>query len=138
MSSKVIRLCRTSVRSFPDSLPMQVIAECRAEFAVRRSRSLWVIHCVDNDQFFLIHFPLVCCYSVAKLCPTLRPHELQHTRLSCPSLSPGVCSKSCPLSRRRHLTISSSVVPFSSCPQSFPASGSFPVSWLFTSGGQSI
>ena len=57
---------------------------------------------------------------------------------SCPSLSPRVCSHSCPLSRWCHPTISSSVVPFSSCPQSFPASGSFPVSWLFASGGQSI
>ena len=54
------------------------------------------------------------------------------------SLSPWVCSNSCPLSRWNHPTISSSVIPFSSCPQSFPASGSFPMSWLFTSGGQSI
>ena len=54
-----------------------------------------------------------------------------------PSLPPGVCSKSCPLTQWFHPTISSSVAPFS-CPQSFPASGSFPVSWLFTSGGQSI
>ena len=56
----------------------------------------------------------------------------------CPSLSPGVCSDSCPLSRWCHPTISSSVAAFSSGPQSFPASGSFPVSWLFSSGGQSI
>lgn len=54
---------RPSVLS-PGSLAVQVIAECWAELAVRHSRSLWVIHCVDNDQFFLIHFPLVCCYSV--------------------------------------------------------------------------
>ena len=53
-------------------------------------------------------------------------------------LSPGVCSNSCPLSQWCHLTISTSVVPFSSCSQSFPASGSFPMSWLFASGGQSI
>ena len=58
--------------------------------------------------------------------------------LPCPSLSPGICSHSCPLSPWCHPTISSFVAPFSSCPpQSFPASGSFPVSWLFTSGGQS-
>ena len=65
---------------------------------------------------------------------------LQHTRLPCPSLSPRVCSNSnsCPLNRWCHPTISSSVAPFSSCPQSFPASGSFPVSWLFTSDDQSI
>ena len=60
------------------------------------------------------------------------------TRLFCPSPSPGVCSNSCPLIRWCCPTISSSVVPFSSCLPSFPASGSFPVSWLFASGGQSI
>ena len=67
----------------------------------------------------------------------LRPHGLQHTRPPCPSPTPGVYSNSCPLSWWCHPTISSSVVPFSSCPQSFPASGSFPVSQFFTSGGQS-
>ena len=66
------------------------------------------------------------------------PHELQHTRVLSPPLSLGVCSNSCPLSQWYHLTISSSVSPFSSCPQSFPASGSFPMSHLFASGGQSI
>ena len=76
--------------------------------------------------------------SVAQSCPTLRPHELQHARPSCPSLTPGVHSKSCPLSQWCHPPISCSVVPFSSLLQSFPASGSFPVSQFFTSGGQSI
>ena len=66
----------------------------------------------------------------------LLPYALQHARLPCPSPSPRACSNSCPLSRWCHPTISSSVVPFSSCLQSFPASGSFPMSWLFTSGGQ--
>ena len=69
---------------------------------------------------------------------SLRPHGLQHTRLPCPSPFPGACSNSCPLSQWGHPTISSSVVPFSSCLQSFPASGSFLMNWLFTSGGQSI
>ena len=59
-------------------------------------------------------------------------------RLPCPWLAPEVCSKSCPLSCWCHPTISSSVAPYSSCLQSFPASGSLPMSWLFTSGGQSI
>ena len=68
---------------------------------------------------------------------SLRPHGLQHARPPCPSPSPGACSNSCPLSRWCHPTVSSFVVSFS-CLQSFPASGSFPVSWLFTSGGQSI
>ena len=65
-------------------------------------------------------------------------HELQHARLPCPALSFGVCSDLCPLSRWFHLTISSSAAPFSSGPQSFPASGSFSVIWLFASGGQII
>ena len=67
---------------------------------------------------------------------SLRPHG--HTRLPCPSLSPEVCSDWCPSSRWCHPTISSSVVPFSSCLQSFPASGSFPMSQSFTLGDQSI
>ena len=69
---------------------------------------------------------------------SLQPHGLQHTRLPCPSLSPGVCPNSSPLSRWCHPTISSSVVPFSSCLQSFPASGPFSMSHPFASGGQSI
>ena len=69
---------------------------------------------------------------------SLQTHALQHTRLPCPSPSPRVCSNSCPLSQWCHPTISSSVLPFSSCLQSSPASGSFPMGWLFISGGQSI
>ena len=69
---------------------------------------------------------------------SLRPHELQHARLPCPSPTPGVHPNSCPSSRWCHPAISSSVVPFSSCPQSLPASESFPMSKLFASGGQSI
>ena len=69
---------------------------------------------------------------------SLQLHGLQHTRLPCPSLSPRACSNSRPLNRWCHPTILSSVVPFSSCLQSFPASGSFPMSQFFTSGGQSI
>ena len=69
---------------------------------------------------------------------SLRPHELQDARLPCPSRTPGAYSNSCPSSWWCHPTISSSVVPFSSCLQSFPASGSFQMSHLFASGGQSI
>ena len=68
----------------------------------------------------------------------LRPHGLQHARPPCPSPTPGVYSNSCPLSRRCHPTTSSSVIPFSFCLQSFPASGSFQKSQFFASGGQSI
>ena len=69
---------------------------------------------------------------------SLWPHEPQHTRSPCPSPTPGVHPNPCPLSWWCHPTISSSVIPFSSCPQSFPPSGSFPVSQLFASDGQSI
>ena len=75
-------------------------------------------------------------HSVVSDC--LQPHGLQHTRLPCPTPSPGVYSNSLPSSRWCHPTISSSVIPFSSCLQSFPTSGSFPMSQFFTSGGQSI
>ena len=66
------------------------------------------------------------------------PHELQHARIPCSSLSPGICSKSCLLSQWCHQTISSSVTPLFSCPQSFPASRTFPMSRLSASGGRSI
>ena len=69
---------------------------------------------------------------------SLRPHGLQHARLPCPSPTPGAYSNSYPSSRWCYPTISSSVVPFTSCPQSFPASESFPMSQFFTSGGQCI
>ena len=69
---------------------------------------------------------------------SLRPQGLQHARPPCPSPTPRVYSNSCPSSRWCHATISSSVIPFSSCPQSFPASGSFKMSQLFTSSDQSI
>ena len=77
-------------------------------------------------------------FSCSVLSNSLGPHGLQHTRPPCPSPTPRVCSNSCPLSWRCHPTISSSVVPFSSCSQTFPASESFPVSQLFAWGGQSI
>ena len=76
-------------------------------------------------------------FSCSVVSDSLRPHGLQHTRPPCPP-TPGVHSDSCPLSRWCHPTISSSVVPFSSHLQSFPASGSFQMSQLFSSGGQSI
>ena len=77
-------------------------------------------------------------FSCSVMSDSLQPHGLQHARLPCPSPTPGACSNSCPSSWWCHPTISSSVLPFSSCPQSFPASGSFPMSQFFASGGQSI
>ena len=77
-------------------------------------------------------------FSRSVVSDSLRPHELQHSRPPCPSPTPRVHPNSCPSSRWHHPAISSSVVPFSSCPQSLPASGSFPMSQLCPSGGQSI
>ena len=77
-------------------------------------------------------------FSHSVMSDSLWPHEPQHTRPPCLKPTPGVHQNSCPLSRWCHPTISSSVVPFSSCPRSFPASRSFPMSQLFASGGQSI
>ena len=76
-------------------------------------------------------------FSRSVMSDSLRPHESQHARPPCPSPTPGVHSNSCPLSRWCYPAISSSVVPLSSCPQSLPASGSFPMSQLFVWGGQS-
>ena len=77
-------------------------------------------------------------FSRSVVSDSLWPHGLQHTRLLCPSPTPRACSNSCPWSRCCHPTFLSSIIPFSSCLQSFPAPGSFPMSWIFTSGGQSI
>ena len=88
------------------------------------------IKCIGNK---VIQFS-----SVAQLCLTLKPHGLQHAKPPCPSSTPRVYSDSCPLSQWCHPAISSSIVPFSSHLQSFPASGSFQMSQLFASCGQSI
>ena len=77
------------------------------------------------------------CFIRSIMSDSLWPHESQYAGPSCPSPTPGVYPNSCPLSRWCHPAISSSVVPFSSCPQSLPASGSFPMSQLFPWGGQS-
>ena len=95
---------------------------------------LWGFQKVKNSNSIYwesLHF------SRSVMSDSLWPHGLQHARPPCPSPTPGVYSKSYPLSWWCHPTISSSLVPFSSCLQSFPASGSFPMSQLFTWGGQS-
>ena len=87
---------------------------------------------------------ILCCgsslsqFSRSVMSDSLWPHGLQHTKPPCPSPTPRVYANSCPLSLWCHSTISSSVIPFSSCLQSFPASGSFQMSWLFASSSQSI
>ena len=108
------------------------------------------------SQFFLFYWALSVCFKFISKIPaniavnvspavklkvqfdSMRPHELQHAKPPCPSPNSRVYSNSCPLSRWCHPTISSSVVAFSSCPQSLSASGSFPMSQLFAWGGQSI
>ena len=95
-----------------------------------------------NTLFDITSYPYFALPSVefsrSVVSDSLWPHGLQHARLPCPSPTPGACSNSYPSSWWCHPAIPSSVIPFSSCLQSFPASGSFPVSQFFTSGGQSI
>ena len=104
---------------------------------------LWNLcpHLVPLTQIHQYHHPKSLSsiqFSGSVMSSSLRPHRLQHARPPCPSPTPGFYSNSCPLNHWCHTTISSSVVPFSSHFQSFPASGSFPVSQFFTSGDQSI
>ena len=99
----------------------------KAQLFIHSSNASWVL---------ILYYPQFS--SVTQSCPDSPwPHELQHTRLSCPSLTLTVHSDSHPSSQWCHPAISSSVIPFSSCPQSLPASESFPVSQLFAWGGQS-
>ena len=93
---------------------------------------------VAEDEMVRKHHFSSVQFSRSVVSNSLQPHEPQHTRPPCSSPTTGVYPNSCPLSPWCHPTISSSVIPFSSCPQSFPASGSFPMSPLFESGGQSI
>ena len=98
----------------------------------------WFSWIMNRSNSFLWSRKLLLLLSCWVLSDSLWPHGLQHIRLPSVSPSPGACSNSCPLSQWCHSTISSPVVPFSSCLQSFPASGSFLMSQRFTSGGQSI
>ena len=120
----------------------------RSDFGAQENK---ICHCFHFFPFYLPWSDGTGCHDLSVLnvefsvqfsrsvvSDSLRPHELQHARPPCPSSTPGVYPNLCPSSQWCHPTISSSVVPFSSCPQSFPASGSFPMSQLFTSGGQNI
>ena len=117
-------------------------------FTVQRFLLLLVVQsCENHDSCFTtggfahLYFSMPVkdlLFSYSVLSGSLWPCELQHARLPCLSLSPSVCTNSCPLSRWCHPTISSSVSLFSSCPKSLPASGSFPMSQLFAWGGQSV
>ena len=116
---------------FSYSFPLLYITRYWVKFPVLYSRSLLFI-------YFIYTFISSVQSSPSVVSNSLRPHELQHARPPCPSPTPGGHPNPCLLSRWSHPTVSSSVIPFSSCPQSFPALGSFQMSQLFASGGQSI
>jgi len=111
---------------------------CLKYFTIKRVIILpWVILTISTRASLVAQFSSVqFSHSVVSDC--LQPHEPQNARPPCPSPTPGVYPNLCPLSRWCHPTISSSVIPFSSCPQSSPASGYFQISQLFAWGGQSI
>ena len=117
-----------AVRFFTVKLPGKIEGKRRRGW----QRMRWLDSITNSVQLSSVQFS----YSV--MFDSLWPHGLQHTRFPFPSPTPGVYSNSCPLSWWCHPAISSSVIPFSFCLQSFPASGSFQMSQLFTSGGQSI
>ena len=108
---------------------MILISFWRKQYWVRIKVTGYWVRLIDLNGLLFSH---------SVMSDSLWPHGLQHARPPCPSPTTGVYSNSCPLSRWCHPTISSSVIPFSSHLQSFPASGSFQMSWLFASGGQSI
>ena len=103
----------------------------KKEIVYNWEKVTWIVD-AEVHQFSSVQF------SHSVVSNSLWIHETQHARPPCPKPTPGAYPNSCPLSRWCHPTISSSVVPFSSCPQSFPASGSFQISQLFASGGQNI
>ena len=122
------------------------IAACQASLSITNSNlcplSRWCHPIISSSVIpfssCLQSFPASVQFSHSVMSDSFQPHELQHARPSCPSPTPGVHSKSHPSSQWCHPAISSSVIPFSSCPQSLPASESFPMSQLFAWGGQSI
>ena len=116
-----------------EHLFMDLLANCMPSFGKCLFRYFAYFNLFLAIELYVVH-----CCSVALVSDSLRPHGLQHARLPCASPTPGACSNSCPSSQWCHPTISPSVIPFSSCLQSFPASGSLPMSHFFISGSQSI
>ena len=102
------------------------------------SNKSWLYCTVNDTNIDILLVISVSWLSCSVVSNSLRPHGLQHIRPPCPSSTPRVYSNSCPFSQWCHPIISSSVVPLSSCPQSFPAAGSFQMSQLLASGGQII
>ena len=113
-------------------IALKIICSVSTFRRIRVKRKILMKKCVHITVVEVLQF------SRSVVSYSLRPHESQQARPPCPLLTPGVHSSSCPSSQWWHPAISSSVVPFSSCPQSLPASGSFPMSQLFAWGGQSI
>ena len=131
----VIKSCPTFCDPMDCSMPGFLVLHYLLEFAQISCSLSWWCYLTISSSVALCFF---CSFSsVAQLClKTLWPHGLQHARLPCSSPTPGACSHSCPWSWWCHPTISSSVIPFSSCLQSFPAWGCFPMTQLFASDGQ--
>ena len=130
-----------------DDLPLYISPELSSSLQAAGTHSPWAFLEPISDwlgaprkdfwRLYLCNISSVQ-FSRSVMSSSLWPHGLQHTRPPCPSATPGVYSNSCPLSQWCHLTILSSVIPFSSSPQTFPPSGSFQMSQFFASGGQSI
>ena len=115
---------------------MWLLSKCIINRKVFGNGSTQFMRITIDLHLFLLYLSVQ--FSRSVVSDSLRPYESQHTRPPCPSPTPGVHPNTCPLSQWCHPTISSSVIPFSFCLQSFPASGSFPMNQLFTSGGQII
>ena len=121
----------------------ELVMDREAWSAVIRIGHDWATDLIWSDLMYIQSFITQYIYQFSQsshsvVSDSSWPHGLHCARLPCPSPTPGACSNSCPSSRWYHLTISPSVIPFSSCLQSFPASGSFPMSQIFASSGQSI
>ena len=152
MANKHIKRCSTSLRQYvsvvlshlvcgnlfhqPHEVKMHTFVFCPVMSSTLWNRPLCMISL--QNSYKLCHQFSSVQSSHSVMSNSLRPRGLQHARPPCPSPTPGVYSNSCPLSQSCHPTISSFVIPFSSHLQCFPASGSFQMSQLFTSGGQSI
>ena len=137
----ILFLMRTNIQSFTSNYDFTFSSHL--PFKGLKNLLLFLVFwcCIFyHEGFWVLSYAYVdCCSSVAKFCPPLcDPVDCKHARLPCPSPNPWVFSDSCPLSQWYYLTISSTAASFSFCLQFFPASRSFPMSRLFTSGGQSI
>ena len=138
MANGYMKRCSTTL-----IIPIVQLLSCVWLFSTSWTVFVWILTSFYENRCFLgsnsFRFQIyLLMFSHSVVSDSLPPHRLQHARLPCPSSSPGACTNSCPLSWWCHPTIWFSVVPFSSCLQSFPASGSFLMSQFFATGSQSI